>query len=366
MRILLRAIASTYTGYGNDGIGLATALAGLGFDITFVPDEIMPPLPSSVTNLLQGNTKGKFDLLIHHTDPNLLESNYLEADISLGWSMWEKTGFSPEDYTVDCSPGFRERWQHFDGLIVYSDVSYRAFARVSPVPLFKLQGGFDPSMWPYQERDWNGRMSFFLAGFVTDRKGADLAAQAFSILKSIRDDFDATLTIKTTRKVLSDSELSLHPDIHIVEDAVTQSSLLKAYQNHHVLLAPSRGEGKNLAALEFGATGGAVIASRWSGHEEWMRDDLCFPVGGETKKIDSLSYAFEPSVEDLICQMEYVYDHREEAEARGRKASQVLPRDHSWEARIARLPDILDQLGTRGQRVAHKFREQLLKSEISV
>ena len=55
-------------------------------------------------------------------------------------------------------------------------------------------------------------------------------------------------------------------------------TLEQFYAACHALVYPSHGEGKNLPALEFAATGGVVLATDWSGHQEWLRDDYAYPL----------------------------------------------------------------------------------------
>jgi glycosyltransferase involved in cell wall biosynthesis len=57
------------------------------------------------------------------------------------------------------------------------------------------------------------------------------------------------------------------------------------YGDVDVLVTTSRGEGNNKPAMEFLATGGPVIATDWSGHQNWLHDDCCWRLPGELVEI---------------------------------------------------------------------------------
>lgn len=74
MKVLLRSPLSTYSGYGNDGLGIIQALLRRGCDVYLQPTHIDAPVPQNVANLLTKELKAPFDLYLTHTDPMLMNS----------------------------------------------------------------------------------------------------------------------------------------------------------------------------------------------------------------------------------------------------------------------------------------------------
>jgi hypothetical protein len=52
MKVLLKAPLSPYSGWGQDGIGLALAIIGMGIECRLHPLEVVPPLPADIAQLL--------------------------------------------------------------------------------------------------------------------------------------------------------------------------------------------------------------------------------------------------------------------------------------------------------------------------
>src|SRR5262245_19337315 len=66
VQVLLKAPLSPYSGWGQDGIGLALAMTSLGIKIRVQPLEVVPPLPAGIAQLLTVPLEPPFDLLIAH------------------------------------------------------------------------------------------------------------------------------------------------------------------------------------------------------------------------------------------------------------------------------------------------------------
>ncbi|MGQ9668878.1 MAG: glycosyltransferase [Desulfosoma sp.] len=97
---------------------------------------------------------------------------------------------------------------------------------------------------------------------------------------------------------------------------------------------PSRGEGIGLPYMEAMATELPVTAPRWGGQLDFMNDDNSFlidveallPVHGlltaESSYYTSDQHLAEPSVSHTAELMRWVFDHRSEAQKRGKIARQ--------------------------------------------
>lgn len=349
MKVLVQAPLSPYSGYGNDGIGIVRALMRAGADVYVNPTSAQPPWPKDIIHLMGKRLTNKYDLLINHVDPAQLGVT-LEARQAahcvLGWTMWEYSSLDNMQYKDKRS--LRKRLKDFDYLLGYDDVTESAFDPYWSKDheldnCMALQGGFWPDQWPKSEvRDWfEEPFRFCMVGQLHERKDPWVAIAAFRNLKQKHgDDFKAELHLKTNVAGLHPQMEQWIPGIRI-HYAVWEESLLKEfYDKCHVLLAPSRGEGKNMPALEFMSTGGTVIATDWGGHTQWLEDSYSYPLDYVLRSIDEKhpnclnARASEQHLEEL---MWHCYTNRAECRIKGDLASKVIPATCSWDKVIERL-----------------------------
>jgi glycosyltransferase involved in cell wall biosynthesis len=246
----------------------------------------------------------------------------------------------------------------FDGVLAYDAVTATAFRAASPIPVAILQGGFDPTGWKQESRDWFGpRFGFCMLGQLHSRKDPFVAVQAFTAARGLDKDFadQAFLSLKTTAPGLHKSMEEAYPRVKIYREVWPKEMVRRFYADHHVLVAPSRGEGKNMPALEFMATGGAVIATGWGGHSQWLHPSYAY----------SLDYTLAPespdfpkalqaraSVEHLRDLMLHTFHHRSEVRDKADLAAEVIPRLCSWDSVVRRLFESTIKEFKGGQQVA--------------
>jgi glycosyltransferase involved in cell wall biosynthesis len=348
MRVLLQVPLSIYTGYGNDGIGLAQSLLRRGVDLYLAPETVHSPLPKEVALLLTKDSAGPFDLVISHLNPSGLKAPEakIENQMQIGWTMWEWTNF-------DALPNKNElekNLENFDALIAYDDVTSEALREYYAGPIIVLQGGYDPEPWEYVERDWfSPTFNYFMLGVLNSRKDPWKSITAFKELKEeYPEEFKpARLTLKTTAPGLHSKMEETYPWLKIYYEVWPTEVVKKFYASQHVLLAPSRGEGKNMPALEFQTTGGVVIGSNWAGHTEWMYEDYSYPVKVTLEAEDSAfpdTLNARVDLEHFKSRIMEAFRNPDEAGLKGRKAAGIIPLTKSWdkvrEALFEKLRDL--------------------------
>lgn len=344
MKVLANVPLSRYSGYGQDGIGLVQALVRAGVDVRLRPAHVDAPLPEDVCRVLMRPLEPPFDLALVHVDPGSMDvSNATRANSKLivGWTMWEYTSVSNMDRSARKT--LRRRTRHLDLLLCYDEVSRAALEPRVDCPVAVLQGGFDPALWKPQRRDWGSdRFGFCMVGALSPRKDPFVAIQAF---QSLKDDpgveFDgAELHLKTNVAGLHPAMAEHIPKMRVHYAVWPMDVLVKFYAANHVLLAPSRGEGKNVPALEFMSTGGTAIATNWGGHVQWMNPSYAYPLDYIERPVDEGHpdcLQARASVEHLRDLMLHTYRNRDEARAKGDLAASVIPEMCSWDAVVERL-----------------------------
>lgn len=361
MKVLVKTALSSYSGYGNDGIGIVRALLNLGADVYLDPSHVSAPLPPSVAQILTKRLVAPFDLLIHHADPTQLSITpeaRKSAKVTVGWTMWEYT-------TLDNCHGrskFRKNYRDYDVIFGYDAVSTAALAPYSD-RVSTLQGGFWPDAWSPAERDWTGdRFGFCMVGALHQRKDPFVAIQAFQELKEeYPEEFEgAELHLKTNVPGLHSAMQEWVPKLRVHYSVWPEEVLHAFYLSQHCLLAPSRGEGKNVPALEFLSTGGTVIATNFGGHQQWLSSEYAYPLDhilvAESPQTPNCKSA-RASKQHLKELMLHVYRNRAEARRKGAIAADIIPSICGWAAVMDRLfLKIAEQVPGAGEQLLHRAR----------
>lgn len=372
MKVLLKIPMSTYSGYGNDGIGLAQAFIRRGDDVYISPTHFDFPIPENLLLHVNKELKAPFDLFINHVDPMALDAKEeitRHSGVSMGWTMWEYDNL----LNMGKAPlkTIKKRLKHFDLIAGYSDLDAASFQPYYKGPIIVQQGGFEPGNWPEIERDWSSReFYFFSIGVLSERKDPFRTIDAFKLARERDPEFWrwARLSLKTTAPGLHHKIEDLFRDndpetgeeftsLRVFYDIWPVEVVKAFYAQQHVLISSSRGEGKNMPALEFMSTGGTVIATNWAGHTQWLNPAYSYPLDytlapvGITK-IDRNTQNARASVEHLAELMLHCFHNRAEVRDKGRLAAQVIPASHSWDSVVERLLlKIKDNVPEKGEKL---------------
>lgn len=358
-KVLLQIPLSTFSGYGNDGIGIARAFIDAGADVYLMPTVVQAPLPMDVAALLTKQVKGPFDLALVHVDPMTLEASEgmcESATLVVGWTMWEYSNFK----NLRGRSSAKKRWKNFDALVGYDQVSSDCLREYYSGPVLTQQGGYQPEDWPKADRDWDDPRFFFCQiGVLSERKDPFRTIQAFSELRNEHEDFAefARLSLKTNAPGLHSKMEDVYPGLRVFYGSWPVEMVKEFYKANHVLLAPSRGEGKNLPALEFLSTGGTVIATNWGGHREWLHPDYAYGIDYTLEPVnadfpDTLNARAD--VEHMKELMLHAFRNRAEVRMKGDIGAAVVPALSSWDSVVRRLIEKLAAV-PGGEQIHAKF-----------
>ncbi len=350
MRIALKGPFSPYSGYGSDLIGLTLAAVEAGHDVLLIPTCVQPPIPAIVASLLTKPLAAPFDFLINHTDPSALEVTSPEryaANLIVGHTMWEYTD-------LDNMRGYskvRKATKDYDCIFAYDAVTQEALQPRVSVPVPVLQGGYTAADWPKsKERDWFGPLRFCMVGALSQRKDPFVALEAFRELKEEKPEFaEAQLYMKNNIASLHPGIEEWIPGVKIITETWSQAKLLDFMNICHVLLAPSRGEGKNMPALQMLSTGGTVIATNWGGHTGWLTSSIGYPLDFQLAQVQPGKKAqnARASKEHLKELMWKIFNNRFEARERGELAARTIPAMCDWSTVLANMLLQLRDIGPR-------------------
>lgn len=280
----------------------------------------------------------------------------LEAKVRIGRAAFE-TDTLPDGWAARCN--------RLDQIWVPSHFNGETFARagVDAQRLRVLPEGLDttrfrPGLTPLplpQRRAFN-----FLSIFDwIDRKGPDVLLRAYLqaftasddvalILKSFKfDEPDAALQDRLIHFIEREAGIPLEkaPLILFVQGLLPAADMPRLYAAADAFVLPSRGEGWGRPYMEAAACQLAVLATRWSGHLDFLHPENSYLIDIEgvrpaPRTSDRDIYIgqgwAEPSVEHLAALMRQVVQDRQTARQRARRARREMV-EH-WDTRvIARL-----------------------------
>jgi glycosyltransferase involved in cell wall biosynthesis len=286
-------------------------------------------------------------VVVQHRDAFQFDKD-VRGRVNIGRTMFE-TDRIPDAWVPLC--------RQMDEIWVPSRFNIETFSR-SGVPLDNLRvipGGVDvdtyhPAVPPLELGSRNGYV--FLSVFDwTDRKGWDLLLTAY--YEEFKPDEDVMLLIKTHRYCIPGSisgefnqfvknriarEQRGFPKVRILECDIPGPLMPSLYTACDAFVLPSRGEGWGRPYAEAMACELPVIGTRWGGNLDFMNDENSYLI--EIEGLDDVPgnvflYAghqwARPSVEHLRCLMRHLFEHRQEAKAKGLRAREDICRKWTWE-----------------------------------
>lgn len=340
MKLVLQAAYDGFSGYGLDAVDLAIALDGLGVDVTPWPTSLLPGLPRRFLRLLEKDPRGRKDVQVKFAPPQKIKPWDYHKDVAkVGYSMWERSPLAVEDFAGSGweKDGVPQNISYggLDTMIVTCRMNLDAFAPFcTGTKLQVVPAGIDPDAWPEKPRDTDNRMRFLMVGMLTGRKDPFALLDAWRELKQERSDFNAQLTLHTLAPGLHPSLQNVYPDVTISQRPLDHDGVLRLYHDHHVYVTTSRGEGNNKPAMEFMATGGTVIATDWSAHQNWLYPDANYAVRGELRQAEHAPDGVQEFYVDrqaLKNQLWHCYRNRHEVMNKGEAAAKWMRQGFTWQ-----------------------------------
>lgn len=315
-------VHSTALGYARMGVKIADALTRRGVAVDDTLDESADLRDASELK----------HLVCWMSTPTHARGWY-DGQRKVILTMWEST-FMPES--------FRQGMDSFDQIIVPSEQNLELFSRYHP-NVVKVPLGVDTREWCYRKRVPPSREFKFLIGGSGHRKGQDLAYAAFrKVFKTWPKDMPRpVLQFKSPRPVDF-----LGERIEVIGGRITDEAERDLYGQAHCYLQPSRGEGFGLQPLQAIAQGLPTILTDAHGHAEFAY--LGYGLSSKPTKAGYFLYGeagewWEPDLDELCQQMEYVYYNYDAACEYAEMASAAAHKHFSWEVCAERFVKAIGQ-----------------------
>ena len=234
--------------------------------------------------------------------------------------------------------------------------------------------GIDPHLfYPITEEKEDKNFVIFSGGKFELRKGQDLVLRAVKILQEKYQDiilincwynkWPASTQLmgysrfirfeyqnKPWRELMNRTYVinGLDPNRIHTCDLVSNEKQREIFKNTDIGVFPNRCEGgTNLVFMEYMACGKPVIAANTSGHKDIVTTQNALllnelsdiNITGPNDKL--IARWQEPSLDELVAQIEYAYHHREEIKKLGQKAGEDL-KAYTWSQSAQKLLEIMD------------------------
>lgn len=261
-----------------------------------------------------------------------------QSHFRIGYTMVENTKINQQ--WVDCCNAM-------DMILVPSEFLVSVFKECGvTVPIRAVRQGINTNTFPFFNRSQRARDTFVFGtvGYMDDRKNWKDLISAF--ISEFDQGEKVELWIKNTNAMWGYA----NPDderIKIIKARYSAEQMNKFYQLIDCFVFPSHGEGSGLPPREAMATGLPTILTNWSGLSEVAVESLSYPLTPvaidypDFRKEEQPGFQARLDVREIMYWMRYVYEHRTEALLRGKRASEYIHSEYSWDKCAVVL---LDQL----------------------
>lgn len=339
----LSVYLATVSQGGKDGYGVASA-------------NLISELKTLGVNIQTHNAGQKIALLFHNPYSILR----LEAPYRMIYTMFESDKI-PDDW--------KEYLDAADKVLVPSKWCQEVFKK-SGIDTEVVPLGYNDKVFTYHERKnkRKARKDFIFLHYnaFNIRKGFLEVFKAFN--KAFKKDEPVRMVFKTT---LDHIPLPItkkeYPNIDIITGKFSDKELLKTIQDADCFVFPSRGEGFGMTPLECMATGMPVIVPNAHGISEYFNDEFMYEAKvAETcpgiysrYKNQDVGKMVICDVDQLAAQMRYIYEHQEEALAKGKKAAEYA-KQWTYVKTAEKLKEILEEVNKL------KLEDRPLKNQLNL
>ncbi len=359
------------TGYSEEARGFISTLDRCHFNLKIISqfyyrieDFLTPEQEYQLESLETTPIDIGKAVVVQHRPAHQFDNN-IRGRVNIGRIMFE-TDRLPDEWVERCKP--------MDEIWVPSHFNLETFSG-SGIPSHKLRvipGGVDVNLYHPAARPLqlgkNDAFAFLSVFDWTERKGWDLLLTAY--YDEFQSKEDVMLLIKAdkrctpgliseqfnsfVRKRIAHKQPSF-PMVRVLDWEVPGSLMPAVYTACDAFVLPSRGESWGRPYMEAMACGLPVIGTRWSGNLEFMNDQNSYlievegiedvPVNVDVQLYSGHKWA-RPSVEHLRHLMRHVYEHRQEAKARGAQGRSDICQQWTWEHAVSAVGRELEKYST--------------------
>ena len=336
MRIYFRAEVGDNQSWGISTIGNIQGFLNLGHQVRLdctnryggVPAEVDRCIYSSMdfpqVFIRQGLAKHMAEL--GHINPKLVR-------ISL--SCWDSSLVDKE--TVDIHN------KYADGVIALSSFTKKAFLDAGVVTPVHIGGqGFDEEIFYPSDKE-KSEFVFLTVAVAQGRKGTHTLIRAFE--KALGGVKGAKLIIKSNSWGNLEDYGTKVNNIEKVYGECSRSQLGDLYRSANCFVLPTEGDSFALPGIEAMACGLPLIITGFGGPCDYCTEETGYRIKFKLKEAGYLpGYQATPDEEHLAELISYVFTHKEEAYAIGRRGAEIAKDYWTWNKDAERNINFLQTL----------------------
>lgn len=341
------------TGVGENARAVLRTLHSRGFPVawTMLKSNAARKNDSSALHLPQGHPYA-INLVCANADQvnvvyDELGAGFFVGKYNIGYWHWELDRFPPEWF---------DRFQLFDEIWVGSHFVQNALAQVSPVPVITMGVGVDISSDSNVGREvLNLPQEKFIFLFVFDMLSVFERKNPLGVVEAYRRAFgthfrDTALVVKVTRldkfpeyrKPLEQAMASVSGIL--MDGYLDRPELDSLFNVCDAYVSLHRSEGFGLTIAEAMCLGKPVIATAYSGNTDYMNVCNSYPVEYTLTELERDYGPYkqgevwaDPDLDHAAAQMRRVWESRDEAIRKGKRAAADIKRWYGREAMARRI-----------------------------
>jgi glycosyltransferase involved in cell wall biosynthesis len=352
-RVMWHSWINAPTGYAVSSQYLVLALEELGVDVRYGFVYGVEEPPNDDERIMEVRRKPK--------DLDVTQVVYGQGDVffknsgryRVGYSMLEVTGI-PADW-VEQANALDEIWvpSHFN------KETFSSSGVTSPIQVMPL--GVDTNHFHPYIRSWNfdDRYVFVSVFEWAERKAPGILLRAYNQEFSSSDDVLLLMKVTNTQPGVNIERqveaMRLRADrapvVMVVNQNIPSYQMGSLYCSSDCFVLPTRGEGWGMPTLEAMACGLPAISTPWSAQTEFFNEDVGYPIDVKGLVPAAASWPYyegfewaDPDVDHLASLMRHVYENREEARAKGMRASVWARERWTWLDAAARIKERLIEI----------------------
>lgn len=317
-KVLLRAPVLTQSGYGVHARQIASWLLSrkdIKLDIQALPwgdtpwlidekkcDGLIGKLMKSTVD--PGNSSGRYDVTFQLQLPNEWDTRF--SDVNVGMTAGVETDRCHPEWIAACNRMTRivVPSTHVKNCLTSTGKVEKKLV-VVPESYSKAMG--ETTRTHVDDLKFSTSFNFLIFGQVTGNNPENDRKNVFYAIKwlceTFKDDKDVGIVVKTNvgrnthidmkivrqtfEALLKEVRVGQYPRLNILHGDMSDEEVSSLYRHESVkaLVSPSRGEGYGLPLLEASVCGLPVIATRWSGHLDFLNQGKYIDVNYSLREI---------------------------------------------------------------------------------
>jgi glycosyltransferase involved in cell wall biosynthesis len=338
------------SGYANAARNNIAAMVKAGIRLTVDPIsfEQKHTYHGNISKLIQNHIRcqSRWDINLVHATPENWAGLEDKGSYNIGYTVWE-TDRLPAEWVTIMNARMNEIWvpTHWNKEL------FKSSGVTKPITVIPHTLDVSCLSETIETLPSNNKYKFYSIFQWTERKNAKNLIMAY--LKAFTGNDNVVLMLKTycfgwddkqqthTKNMIREmkSQFTNPPEIRFIGSLLTGDEVNRIHATGDCFYLPHRGEGFGLPLAEAMMFGKPVITTNWSGNLDFTKPEYSYLVDYKLVPVGNMPWGkytpdqnwAEPSEEDMVAKLRYVYTHQDEAKTKGLLGQKFLVDNFSHE-----------------------------------